>query len=177
MEKSKKDKIKAKAYKQALQNFEISYLQFLQDPTFGNYLECKTAQDAFLNCQKNCISNKIVKDFVSGIQKNKYKCFAFNEIEYFEEMIKIRNERDIDSTKLINYLLAYENKAKKLGKKTKYNYAYLLIDFVDQLDEVELATKVGKRFPKESYITLPSPSKLKLTDLKQLTNYQIEFNK
>ena len=175
MEKTEKNKIKAKAYNQALQNFEISYLQFLQEPTLGNYIECKTAQEAFLNCQKNCLSNKTVKEFLDGVQKNNYRCFAFDNIKYFDEMIEIRKEREISSRKLMNYLVAYENNAKKMGKKIKHNYSDLFINFIDTLDEIELATKVGRKFPKESYVKLPAPSNLKLTDLKRLTDYEVEF--
>jgi hypothetical protein len=176
MEKSEKNNIKAKAYKQALQNFEISFVEFLNEPTFGNYLECKIAKNAFLSCQKNLNPSKQVNEILQGINKNKFRCVNFKEIPYFEEMIKIREEREIASTKLINYLQNYEKNAKKEGKKIKHNYSHLLIDVVDHLDEIELATTVGRKFPKESYIKLPAPSNLRLTDLAKLKEYYIEFN-
>lgn len=176
MEKKKKQMIKSTVYKKTLQNFERSYINFLNDPILENYIEVKDCQKAFLECKNTCLSKK-EKEVLDGMLKKHYSCYSFAEIEKFEEILKIREERDIETMKLINYVLRYEAEAHRLGKKTKANYSEILIDYLDKLDEIELNTKVGKRFPKESYEKLPTPSKLKLSDLLKLKDFNPDLNK
>ena len=175
MEDNKKAIIKSTIYKQALKNFERSYLNFLKNPTLENYIDVKTAQTSFFECRNNCL-NKKQQELIDVALKNRYQCFSFKEISQFEEIIKLRSERDAQATKIANYLLKYEQKSKKLGKKPKADYSTMFIDFIGNLNELELQTKVGANLPKASYIKLPSLSQLKLSSLKKLIDDQTELN-
>ena len=175
MEENKKAHIKSTVFKQALNNFERNYNHFLKLPTLENYIEVKIAQKSFDECQKNCIS-KNQKEMLDIVLKHKYQCFNFKKISKFEEILNLRAEREISATKLINYLQNYEQQAKKLNKKLKYNYSAMLIEYIDKLNEVELNTLANQNFPVQSYIKLPTPSKLKLTDIKKLNDSKLENN-
>ncbi|MGN1213170.1 MAG: hypothetical protein ACI4TZ_03915 [Christensenellales bacterium] len=173
MEDNKKAVIKSAIFKQALKNFERSYLNFLDEPTLENYIETKTAQSSFLECRNNCL-NKKQQELVDVSLKDRYRCFSFKEISQFEEILKIRSEREALAIQIANSLIKYEQNAKKMGKKPKADYFTIFIDFIDNLNAIELQTKVNTPFPKASYIKLPVPSKLKLSQLRKLADDEHE---
>lgn len=175
MKTQEKENIKSTVYKQALKNFERNYLHFLKLPTLENYIEVKLAKKAYLDCYNNCLK-KNMQDVISGIVKNRYKCFSFEQIPKFEEVLMLRAERKSASIKIITHLQNYEHQAKKMGKKLKCEYSNLLIEFLDKLDHVELNTKVDQKFPKATYVSLPTPSKIKLSEIRRLKDYEPELN-
>ncbi|MGN1222428.1 MAG: hypothetical protein ACI4TT_04265 [Christensenellales bacterium] len=175
MENNKKAIIKSTIYKQALNNFERSYLEFLKEQTLENYIDVKTAQTSFLECKNNCLSKK-QQECVDNALKDKYQCFSFKEIQQFEEIIKLRSEREVSATQIANYLVKYEQDAKKLGKKLKADYFTMFVKYIDNLNAVELQTKVGMPFPKASYIKLPALNELKLSQIKKLVDSQPELD-
>ena len=175
MNKKDKENIKSTIYKRALKDFERNYMHFLKKPTLENYIEVKNAQQAYLDCQIQCV-NENIKSVVDGILKTQYKCFEFKKIEKFEEILKLRDERNKSATKILLYLTQQEEKAKKMGKQIRYEYSAILLDFLCKLDDVELNTYVDKKFPKVSYIKLPSPSKIKLLEIRKLKDYELELD-
>ena len=88
----------------------------------------------------------------------------------------MRAEREIKANKIANYLLKYEQNAKKLGKKLKADYFAMFVKYIDKLNALELQTKVGATFPKASYIKLPSLSELRLSKLKKIIDDQPELD-
>ena len=175
MEDNKKAIIKSTIYKQALKNFERSYVEFLKKQTLENYIDVKTAQTSFWECKSNCL-NKKQQEITDVALRNKYKCFSFKKISQFEEIIKLRAEREIKANKIANYLLKYEQNAKKLGKKLKADYFAMFIKYIDKLNALELKTKVDMPFPKASYIKLPALNELKLSQIKKLVDDQPELD-
>lgn len=177
-EQNKKLKIALELYKYATQNYNTCCEEYAKEPVLKNYIKVKKSNAEMLNSKTNylCLAKKLNEVSQENDVESKLNPKPFAEIEKFETVIALREERFAQGLDLINYLNKYDKKARKEGKTLKADYVTILIDFLDDLDEIELATKVDRKFPKESYIKLPSISKLKLTYIKNLKETYMDLN-
>ena len=150
------------------------YNNYLADPTLKNYIEVKKSIEkykALLVAMGSVrFDDEVVNDTLS-----KTDFLNFKTVKSFEEIIKLREEREQVASRTINFLQHYEKCAHLEGKKLKCCYSAIFMDFIEHLDDIELSTRVGNAFPQVSYKKLPTPSQSILSKIKKLENYDIEM--
>lgn len=143
--------------------------------TFGAYCDMVVANEQMhereneLNKQLKNVSCE-AKNAIAHIKElKKLEIPSFEHNAEFDNVIKIRDKRYHDASKLISTIY----KAKR-NKDLSIGYANIIINYVDELGGVELMVKNGESFPPQTYKSLPDFRHFSIKEIKQL---QGEFEK
>lgn len=164
-----------KKYKQAIDHYLNCQKLYQLHQDFGTYYDLFMA-DEQMHKQENelCSSYKNmpcnIKSLIMDLKNlEKQSATPFEHDAQFDEVVELRNKRYQDATRLIKQIY----KAKR-SKELSIAYANIIINYVDELDGIELSIKKGGHFPKQTYQTLPDFRHISVEGIKQL---QDEFEK
>ena len=143
-------------YKKTIDSFINQYEQLPENPTLKQYLDLRNVYYASKQIKRE-IKKAMMEDsslkihLKDVIEYNFYKIPEFEPIKKFEQVIKLRERRDL-AKEVVN------NSSKKSAKNAQYITA--LNAYCEQLGEQELNTKLSEKFPKATARQLPSQEDL-----------------
>lgn len=137
--------------------------------TFGAYCDMVAANEQMhehenkLNKQFKNVSEELKNAIVHFNELKKLEIPSFEHNAEFDKVIKIRDKRYHDASKLISTI--YKTKR---SKNLSIGYANIIINYVDELGGIELMVKKGESFPPQTYKALPDFRHFTIAEIKQL---------